>query len=147
MGVDCLYRWIMSIRQEYADMGKKTLYHPISVTIIRGALEFCGVKPGRLTQRWSDLSIATAEYSLDIQRLPHDMDRLDATGLHRALAGCFAADITVMDCTVSYNPIKRNKRITVILRCVAALPVHPIDFADLDDVDIFDRPSEIEAIE
>jgi hypothetical protein len=78
-------------------MGKTTLYHPISLHVIRGAAEFCGFKFGKLKQLDSHEPGRHAWYSAEIESFPGGMDPDKAS--HKAIIGalrkCFMDDIRV----------------------------------------------------
>lgn len=76
-------------------MGKKTLYHPVSVNVLRGALEFCGITPGRLRQLDSDRETGTATYEMRIEKMPASMARKSTRECAQAIQSCFASDVEV----------------------------------------------------
>lgn len=77
-------------------MGKKTLYHPVSLHAIRGALEFCGWRVGRLHQTWSNMDLEKAGYTADLVEVPSDLPLIPLWKLARLINGCFSDDIKVM---------------------------------------------------
>jgi len=79
-------------------MGKTTLYHPISLHVLRGAAEFCGFKFGKVKQVFSDQRENRAKYVAEIVEFPGGMDPDKAS--HKTLIGavkkCFMDDILVV---------------------------------------------------
>lgn len=53
-------------------MGKQTLFHPVSLAIIRGAAEYGGFKLGKLRQQSYDLDANVAYYQTTVLSLPED---------------------------------------------------------------------------
>jgi len=76
-------------------MGKITLYHPISLHVIRGAAEFCGFQFGKLKQIWSEPENLRARYEATIQQLPSKINQNDMIYVQEALQNCFMDDIRV----------------------------------------------------
>lgn len=78
-------------------MGKKTLYHPVSLHVIRGAAEYCGFRFGAIKQKWNSLQNQEAEYTAEIVKMPDDMAKTGTLlGIHHALQSCFMDDIRVL---------------------------------------------------
>jgi len=77
-------------------MGKQTLYHPVSLHVVRGAAEYCGFKFGKLKQVKSDPTGLTATYSAQIVELPKAVKHGNIEYIRQALADCFNADIKVL---------------------------------------------------
>ena len=76
-------------------MGKTTLYHPISLHVIRGAAEYCGWQFGKLKQTWSDPETLSARYEATIQQVPPLFRDYSLAMLLRELEKCFMDDIRV----------------------------------------------------
>jgi len=74
-------------------MGKKTLYHPVSLHVIRGAAEYCGFRFGKLTQTASDPTGYSARYIADLVDMPADCKDRALPYILARLNECFAADI------------------------------------------------------
>jgi len=74
-------------------MGKTTLYHPISLHVIRGAAEFCGWKFGRIEQIRSESESGYAEYVAQIEIVPTRVDGSSFKAMLSDLAACFMQDI------------------------------------------------------
>jgi len=122
-------------------MGKKTVYHPVSVNVLRGALEFCGIAPGRLMQISNDFEHAEAYYRFEILKLPKNLWGHPAAELAEAINGCFAADVQVEGIRITYNKAKKQSSTWIYMRCRAALPLEENVFPDLSAEDVFDRPN------
>lgn len=76
-------------------MGKTTLYHPISLHVIRGAAEFCGWKFKTIKQVAAEPEVSMAHYRCEIEIIPIDVDQKSHQAMHEALQGCFMQDIEV----------------------------------------------------
>jgi len=76
-------------------MGKTTLYHPVSLHVIRGAAEYCGFQFGKLKQLWSDPEKMTARYEATIQRVPAAWVNESPMIIQNELQNCFMDDIRV----------------------------------------------------
>lgn len=97
-------------------MGKKTLYHPVSLHVIRGAFEYCEFKIGRLTQQWSNIENETAAYQAEITSLPDEGFSMPLWKIAKQIRGCFAQDITVLWVNQRYDlKTKENKLIVHLL--------------------------------
>jgi len=77
-------------------MGKKTLYHPVSLHVIRGAAEYCGFQFSRLYQRKADPEELTASYIAEIVGIPTDASQWPLWRIFAALTNCFMDDIRVV---------------------------------------------------
>jgi len=76
-------------------MGAVTLYHPVSLHVIRGAAEYCGFQFGKLKQMWSDPQDRTARYEATIQRVPPAWANGSTMVIQDELQKCFMDDIKV----------------------------------------------------
>jgi len=76
-------------------MGKTTLYHPVSLHVIRGAAEYCGFQFGKLKQLWSDPKKMTARYEATIQQVPALFADQSTMVIQNELQNCFMDDIRV----------------------------------------------------
>lgn len=76
-------------------MGKKTLYHPISTHVIRGAAEYCGWQFGKLTQDKVDRELTTASYTCEINGMPHGTHNWSYPKMFRHLSGCFTKEMKI----------------------------------------------------
>jgi len=76
-------------------MGATTLYHPISLHVVRGAMAYCGWKCGKIQQITADFANTTAKYKLEIVDMPKSLSIYGAQIVAKQLQHCFAADITV----------------------------------------------------
>jgi hypothetical protein len=90
-----VYRPILLILTGSAYMGKKTLYHPVSVNVIRGQLEFHGITPGRLHQTWASFEKARATYRLQLDEMPKELWGKGVDAIADYVQGCFSSDVTV----------------------------------------------------
>lgn len=76
-------------------MGATSLYHPVSLHVIRGAMEYCGWKAGKIEQKSSDFANTNAVYTVQIVSMPKALAIYGATIVAKQLQHCFAEDITV----------------------------------------------------
>jgi len=74
-------------------MGKKTLYHPVSLHVIRGAAEYCGWQFGKITQVNSEPDRGRARYRAEIVKIPPESANQSEMIQLNDLDNCFAADI------------------------------------------------------
>jgi hypothetical protein len=76
-------------------MGKKTLYHPISLNTIRGAAEYGGWQLGKISQKWAAAEPPTARYEVTVLKMPVDPNTVPYGELAASLQKCFMDDISV----------------------------------------------------
>jgi hypothetical protein len=76
-------------------MGKQTLYHPVPLSVLRGALEFCGWSFASLKQVQPQKERGNIQYKVARLRPPKDAPCMDAIGVQGALQRCFMNNITV----------------------------------------------------
>jgi len=74
-------------------MGKTTLYHPVSLHVIRGAAEYCGWQFGKIVQLDSDPKRKTARYRAEIAKIAPEVESSPSMVMLNDLDNCFAADI------------------------------------------------------
>jgi len=77
-------------------MGATTLYHPVPLSVLRGCVEYCGWRFGRIVQQFADEERGFASYTAHIVHMPEGMGVFPVGVIMRQLKHCFAADI---DCT------------------------------------------------
>jgi len=75
-------------------MGKTTLYHPIPLSTLRGAAEYCGWKFGKIVQVWSDPERQEAKYRVEISVVPNVLVQ-DVRQYKTLLQRCFMPNIRV----------------------------------------------------
>lgn len=77
-------------------MGKTTLYHPISLLVIRGAALYCGWAFGKIKRLEVDNNRCTATYSAEIVKMPGDLAKNGTLlRIHHDLQECFMDDIRI----------------------------------------------------
>jgi hypothetical protein len=76
-------------------MGATTLYHPISLLVIRGAADYCGWKLAKIQQKHSDFEHCSAVYQVEIIKMPKGMDEMPLAAITRQFQHCFMDDIQV----------------------------------------------------
>jgi hypothetical protein len=90
-------------------MGKKTLYHPISLHVIRGAAEYCGWKFGKLNQIAGDIETGHALYIAEIVIMPRGASLWPESVKLKQLQHCFMDDIKVVALSQSFKGKWRAK--------------------------------------
>lgn len=100
-------------------MGKKTLYHPVSVAVLRGAMEYCGIQPGRLRQLFSSRHTASAIYTCDIVAVPKGLWGHQMQEIATAIQACFASDVDVIQFGQEYDVANIRSRMWIKLRTTA----------------------------
>jgi len=98
-------------------MGKRTLYHPVSLHVLRGALEYCGIKLGRLVQIEASLEEKKAYYRATIIDIPDALRSYPTWDIAKELQECFAQDVTVLVVTSEYHVKLEKLILTAILLC------------------------------
>jgi len=97
-------------------MGKTTLYHPLPLTVIRGAAEYCGFRFGRITQYYADKPNGCAIYNATITQMPGDLEQTGSLlRIHHDLQECFMDDVRIHWVHVTQGGLW-NCRITVTLK-------------------------------
>jgi len=76
-------------------MGAKTGYHPISLNVIRGALEFSGFKASKIKRIAELPEQQKAIYTVWIEKSPNGSDTWPIKTWRRMLQHCFMDDIRV----------------------------------------------------
>jgi len=77
-------------------MGKTTLYHPISLYVIRGAAQYCGFEFGKIKQLFASVEGGRAVYTADITKMPRDLMKSGSLlRIHHDLQECFMDDIRI----------------------------------------------------
>lgn len=77
-------------------MGATTLYHPISLHVIRGAAEYCGWKFSTIKQIAANPELFSALYEVSIEDIPAKLDTYGPEIMIRQLQHCFMDDIEVL---------------------------------------------------
>jgi hypothetical protein len=85
----------MSKSKDLDLMGKTTLYHPISLHVIRGAAEYCGWKFGKIKQLDSSPGLSKAHYEARIELMPRNLAASSLEKMQDELQKCFMDDIRV----------------------------------------------------
>lgn len=74
-------------------MGKTTLFHPVSLHVIRGAAEYCGWRFGKIKQTFADLDNDIAIYDAEIVVIPDRVKGAFFSAMLEDLRACFVSDI------------------------------------------------------
>lgn len=97
-------------------MGKTTLYHPLPMSVLRGAAEYCGFKFGRITQYYCDKPNRTAIYNVTIAKMPGNLETTGTLlGIQHDLQECFMDDVRIHWVHVTQSGFW-SCRITVIMK-------------------------------
>lgn len=86
-------------------MGKTTLYHPISLLVIRGAAQYCGWQFGRITQARNDPTKGIAEYTCEIVLRSARAANMTNQDAQIDLQNCFMDDIKVTSLRTSKHGV------------------------------------------
>jgi len=76
-------------------MGKATLYHPVSLHVIRGAAEYCGFKFETITQINGYPELKVARYNITVVGFPLNWDKQPLDIMQSMLQECFMDDMRV----------------------------------------------------
>lgn len=76
-------------------MGKTTLWHPIPLHVIRGAVEYCGFKFEKVDQLNVFPERGSARYNVTIVEWPGTWNELPIDVMQTMLQDCFMDDIRV----------------------------------------------------
>ena len=78
-------------------MGKTTLYHPVSLLVIRGAAAFGGYRLGKLRQLAVDTQHGYAIYTTPLLHVPLDIVDLSLEQIANHFQSLFASDVEVLE--------------------------------------------------
>lgn len=78
-------------------MGKATLYHPVSLTVIRAAAIACNWKFGKIKQEWANEDTFTACYLAEIDLGKTGYILVERDALIHQVQECFADDVLIRD--------------------------------------------------
>jgi len=78
-------------------MGKVTLYHPVSLHVVRGAAEYCGFKFGKIKQTKSDPTGLSATYHVQVVKIHPACKEANIGFITHMLKACFPNDIKVKE--------------------------------------------------
>lgn len=84
-------------------MGATTLYHPISLHVIRGAAEYHGWRFGKVQHTGAVPERGEATYRVEIIKRPEDLASANVKKLHKALQDCYTDDVRVSDLTQTFG--------------------------------------------
>jgi hypothetical protein len=76
-------------------VGKTTLYHPIPLSVIRGAAEYCGFKFAKIHQLHCFPDTGSARYNVEIVAFPKGWNKQPHDIMQNVLQSCFMDDIRV----------------------------------------------------
>jgi len=111
-------------------MGKTLRYHPVSLNVIRGAVEYVGFRVGKLRQTQANVEDKSAAYVTEVEELPEDLRAGSIWDIAARLNACFASDVIV-----SAIWITRSQKIMVELK---VRNVHGIEtFKSVAPEDVF----------
>lgn len=99
-------------------MGKTTLYHPIPLSVIRGAAEFCGFKFDKIHQLNGYPELRTARYNVTVVGFPKGWDKEPLDIMQSMLQECFMDDMRV-------HWLRRNREDKWMFHLRVELPMKP----------------------
>jgi hypothetical protein len=76
-------------------MGKHTLYHPVSLNVIRGAAEYHGFKFGKISQLASNYDTATARYRTYLYSFHGTLRDRGLDDIRKDLQSAFMPEVTI----------------------------------------------------
>jgi len=82
-------------------MGKQTLYHPVPLSVIRGAVEYCSFKFGRIEQKKSAEQSGYAIYQAQVVKFAPGAENISVRQLHRVLQNCFNEEVVVLNVLIN----------------------------------------------
>ncbi len=82
-------------------MGKKTLYHPVGLYVLRGAAELMGFDLGDIRQIQFDPESQTAFYTVQLRKIPYTLRKKHPKAVKDAFNECFSTDVMVH--SISYT--------------------------------------------
>lgn len=82
-------------------MGKITLYHPVSLHVLRGALMYGGFTVGKFIQHNSNRDLQYATYEVEIKTWPDKIAQVSPELLKVHLNNCFASDVNFLQVWVT----------------------------------------------
>jgi len=105
-------------------MGKKTLYHPVSLHVIRGAAEYCGFRFEKVHLLNSFPENQSARYNVKIVEFPAGWDRQPLDLMQNQLQACFMDGIRV-------HWLRKNKADQWMFH----LQINPVAETVIDEID------------
>lgn len=101
-------------------MGKKTLYHPVSLNVLRGAAEYGGFALGKFRQTKFDETTNVATYDAVITKIPTRLEQSNFKILAAHMNGLYASDVEVLQVWIT-----RRGKLMCELQTHADLPLVP----------------------
>jgi len=77
-------------------MGKQTLYHPVPLSTVRGAADYCGRKFGRITQK-KVLEGKYSVYQVRVEKIPDNLQALGIKAIFDRLSSCFNDEVILLN--------------------------------------------------
>lgn len=74
-------------------MGKTVHFHPVSLTVIRAAVIYCGWRFGKITQTSINADQTRATYVAEVTLMPKEYADKSGKQQRRGINNCFAKDI------------------------------------------------------
>jgi hypothetical protein len=119
-------------------MGKTTLYHPVSLMVIRGGLEYCGVTSGRIRQTHVEPMLNQADYNIEIKKIEWYLTPMTSSQIMERIQGCFAADIVVLRIGFTLHALNRKTTQWIDIRCTANAPFDTTEEAEAESESLED---------
>ncbi len=116
-------------------MGKTTLYHPVSLNVLRGALEYGGFTVSKFRQRNADREGMFASYEVEIKSWPSYLDQVSPELLKARLNDCFSSD---MECKAVWVT-RTGKRMALLLTHVEPAPAQHTKAVRYEDLSLEER--------
>jgi hypothetical protein len=119
-------------------MGRATLYHPVSLTVIRAAAIRCGWRFGKIIQEYASEETFTAHYNAEIDLQRKGFVLFEKQVLIHQINECFAGDVEIVDVWTN-----RSGRVF----CSFNTSIRPDPLPSMDDADPLRAVREDEADE
>ena len=100
-------------------MPKTTLYHPVSIYVIRGSFDYSEFGIGRLRQIWSNQSLGQAGYVAELTSCPKGFLSKSIKGQLEAINRIFASDIQVTGIVTRMTLRGKSHRIQISIQTYA----------------------------
>jgi len=96
-------------------MGKTTLYHPVSLHVIRGSLDYGGFQLGRIRQIFASPETGEAVYAAEVVVCPKGFTAKTPQQQIKLLNSYFASDIRVVNIATRYSGKRKSGKLIVTI--------------------------------
>jgi hypothetical protein len=114
-------------------MGKKTLYHPVSLNNIRGGIESAGISVGRIRQTSVDHLSNSATYNVELLKMSRYHQKLDSSMFMYGIEANFAGDVEVLRYGMTHHADGNKVTRWIDIRTTANAPFDTTEEAEASD--------------